>query len=368
MQSVEKHNYAFISYSHQDAQMAKWLQRKLESFKLPTEIHNEFEDSRYLRPVIRDKTDFDSGILSDSIVGHLAQSKFLIVICSPHSAQSDWVSREIRTFIDWGRIEYIIPFIVAGEPNAGGGKECLPKSLIDHVAAHPDEELLGISVAEVGREKAFIRVVSRMLGVSFDELWKRHKRERHRRLGFAAVGTLLVSLFFYTGAVPVSLTISLHDSKHKLPMAKNGLLMINGAEYPLNSLDTTITIQDYPGYYRGQSVEVAFKADYYEILSMNERITFGTKQLLEICLKRDSTFAIFSGTITDENEVPIQGARVTIDNKETLSNADGFFLITFSVDEQSEFKPIKITKPNYHDISREDECPSNNLKYIMHMK
>ena len=364
----EKHNYAFISYSHQDAKMARWLQKKLESFKLPTEIHNEYEDSKYLRPIVRDKTDLDAGVLSDELAQHLAQSKFLIVVCSPNSATSDWVSREVQAFIDWGRIEYIIPFVIAGEPYSGGANESLPQSLIDHVSYNPDQELLAVNIAEVGKEKAYVRVVSRMLGVSFDELWKRHQRDRRRRFRFVATGTLCAALLFYAGAVPVSLTISLIDPKHDLPMPENGLLSINGAEYSLNVLDTTITIQDYPGYFRGHNLEVSFKADYYEPISMRERITLGTKQRFEICLRRDSTFAVFAGTVVDDSDAPISGAYVCIENKEALTNAEGFFKITFSVEKQSEFKPIKITKSNYQDIYREDESPSKDLMYILHKK
>lgn len=362
----EKHNYAFISYSHQDVKMAKWLQKKLESFKLPTEIHNEFEDSKYLRPVIRDKTDFDSGILIDSIVGHLAQSKFLVVICSPHSAQSDWVSREVQAFIDWGRIEYIIPFIIAGNPNVGGSDECLPQSLIKHVAAHHDDELLGISIAEVGREKAFIRVVSRMLDVSFDELWKRHERERRRKAYYSSAVAICTAIAFYCGAVPVSLTIKLTDAKHNLPLPEKGLLMINEAEYSFSSLDTTITIQDFPGYFRGQNVDITFSAEYYESLSMAYRVTLGTKQSINIALKRDSTFSIYAGTVMDDNNDPVQGAKVVIDGLNTMTNTEGRFKIVFPVLRQSEFKPIRISKPGYCDIYREDECPSDDLKYIIH--
>ena len=50
-----KNCYAFISYNHRDIKAAKWLHKKLESYKLPTEIHNEYEDSKYLRPVCRDQ-------------------------------------------------------------------------------------------------------------------------------------------------------------------------------------------------------------------------------------------------------------------------------------------------------------------------
>lgn len=44
-----KRNYVFISYKHNDVKWAKWLQKKLEWYRLPTEIHNEFSSSRFIQ-------------------------------------------------------------------------------------------------------------------------------------------------------------------------------------------------------------------------------------------------------------------------------------------------------------------------------
>lgn len=364
----EKKNYAFISYSHQDVKMAKWLQKKLEAYRLPTEIHNEFEDSRYLRPVIRDRTDFDSGVLKDELSEHLSQSKYLIVICSPHSAESEWVSREVQAFINWGRIEYIIPFIITDETYIGGGNKCLPKSLIDHVTKYPDDELLGISIAEVGREKAYIRVVSRMLGINFDELWQRHERERRRRLCLWTIAILCASVLFYLFAMPISLTVNIRDANHHLPMPEKALLTVNGADYPLSGLDTMIIVKDIPGYLRGQQLDVKFSADYYETLSLQHQVSVGMNQDIVINLKRDSTFAVFAGTVVDISETPIQDAEVAVADQKTTTDADGKFRIVFPVVVQSEVKPIKITKKGMISIYREDESPSEYLQYIMHQR
>jgi hypothetical protein len=101
------------------------------------------------------------------------------------------------------------------------------------VSKYPNRELLGISTAEVGREKAFIRVVSRMLDVSFDELWKRHERERRRRIIAWGIGTPIVAGLLYYLAIPVSLEIQIMDDNHHLPMPKDAVLIVANAEYPL---------------------------------------------------------------------------------------------------------------------------------------
>lgn len=356
--------YAFISYNHNDIKVAKWLHKKLESYKLPAEIHNEFEDSKFLRPVFRDQEDLNTGILSNELRKHLESSKYLIVICSPNSAKSEWVSNEVKTFIEWGRLEYIIPFIIDGVPNSD--EECFPMVLRDYTKIHPEQELLGININEVGREKAFVRVVSRMLGVSFDELWKRHERAKRKKIVTWSIGIPIFIMLFYYLAIPVTLTVSIRDAKHNLPMPENALLVVNGAEYSLHSLDTTLAIQDVPGYYRGQRLSVSFSATYYQPLRDNVGMGFGLRHAINIDMQRDSTFAIYEGTIMNDDGQPVAKAEITIGDSVTQSDSDGHFRIVFELDSQSKTKAINIKKEGMKDINRTDECPSNELKYVMH--
>lgn len=192
-------NYAFISYKREDEHLAKWLQRKLERYRLPAVIRTETPSApKYIRPVFRDNTDLTGGVLADNLRRELDDSRFLIVICSPAATRSEWVNKEVQTFIDEGKADHIIPFVVDGTPRAANpAEECFPEALRNLSA---EDELLGINVAEVGREKAFIRLVATMLGVKFDSLWQRHKR-RIRRLritaGAVAAVALLAGIFVY---------------------------------------------------------------------------------------------------------------------------------------------------------------------------
>ena len=171
--------YAFISYQRKDEKWAKWLQRKLENYKLPVANAKDAADkkSKYIRPVFRDKTDLTAGPLPDALKEALRQSRYLIVICSPNAVESPWVNEEVETFTKAGRTESVIPFIVDGEPYSKKGvNECFPDAIKD---IPKDKEPLGVNIHENGKERAFIRTVAYMLNVKFDELWNRF--ERHRR-------------------------------------------------------------------------------------------------------------------------------------------------------------------------------------------
>ncbi len=182
--------YAFISYKREDEKWAKWLQKKLENYKLPTVIRKEIPRlPKRIRPVFRDKTDLGAGLLTESLKSELSRSQYLIVICSPQAAQSEWVGNEINAYIEMGRTDHIIPFIVYGDPNSKDAVlECFHPVIREKMP-----EPLGINIQEIGKEQAFIKVVAKILGLRFDSVWNRHRRSMIRkRIVMACVAFLIL--------------------------------------------------------------------------------------------------------------------------------------------------------------------------------
>ena len=194
---------AFISYKREDEKWAKWLQYRLEHYKLPTSVRKEKPSlPERVRPVFKDTTDLAGGVLEKKIKEALSSSKYLIVICSPRAAQSPWVCKEVQEFIDSGREEFIIPFIIDGEPNSKDiSNECFPTNLRNLGGSR---ELLGININELGREAACIKVIARILGLHFDSLWQRYQRgKRSTLLSLFCILLLLILI-----SIEVIITIS----------------------------------------------------------------------------------------------------------------------------------------------------------------
>lgn len=191
----EKQEYfAFISYKREDEKWAKWLQHKLEHYKLPSTIKKRNTTfPKNLRPVFKDTSELASGVLADEIYIALKNSRYLIVICSPRAAQSEWVCKEVQTFIDLGRTKKIIPFIIGGKAFAEKPEEeCFPTALLQLPS---EQELLGININDMGKEAAVIKVIAQMLGLKFDTLWQRHQKEKARRTTILiAVAVFLVTV------------------------------------------------------------------------------------------------------------------------------------------------------------------------------
>lgn len=360
-------SFAFISYSHHDMAVAKWLQRRLEGFKLPTEIYNEIDaQSRYLRPVFRDESDLDTGILGDELRKHLEESKYLILICSKNSAESKWVSDEAKAFVEIGRLDRIIPLILSD--GTSPERELFPTYLRELFDKEPQKELLGINLHEAGREKALIRIVSRMIDVSFDELWKRHEREKRRRIIVSSMFSAVTMFLVYIFAVPISMIVHVSSEKYDLPEPEMLTVQVNNAEYVVDKVDTVLSGIRLPGYYRVKSIYIATNARYYKGIDTVWHAGLGAYANLFLSLKRDSTFAFFAGKVLDDNLDPLEDVTVKVAGYDDVTDAYGRFEIVLPIEQQKEEQRVNLTKDGFVSVQLEDESPGKSLVYVLHRK
>lgn len=186
--------FAFISYKRDDEEWAIWFQHEMENYHLPVSLNGREDLPDNFRPVFRDVDELKAGNLPKQIYEALSSSTFLIVICSPHSAKSEWVNKEIMDFIEIGKnkgidnVQNIFPFIVEGTPHAkNNAEECFPDALRN--LSDVDERIGGnvnegvhkgtSDVNDIGRDKAFVKVLAGMLPkVSFDDLWNRYEHDK----------------------------------------------------------------------------------------------------------------------------------------------------------------------------------------------
>lgn len=170
--------YAFISYQSKDREWARWLHGKLENFHLPATIARRRMPDKGFRPLFLDEVELAGGNLSAKINKALEDSRYLIVICSTNSAKSEWVDKEVKIFIDSGRIDKILPIIIDGTPYAERAvQECFVPAL--RSLKGTKDEILGIN-AQGSKDIAFIKIAAELLNVSFDTLWQRHEKEKEQ--------------------------------------------------------------------------------------------------------------------------------------------------------------------------------------------
>ena len=230
--------FAFISYNSKDTAWGKRLQKKLEHYRMPSALCNEHGWQRTpIKPVFFAPTDIQPGGLSEELKDRLKASQHLIVICSPNSAKSKWVGREIEFFHNLGRTKNIHFFIIEGTPHSGNpDTECF-NPVIEHLGL---PEILGANIHEkasrlpwVNRERAYVQLISKLLGVEFDAIWQRHKRRMARKVAAWVIGAIVIicTLFaVWKANQPVDVAIHLNEaSVHngQLPPLKDAVITLN---------------------------------------------------------------------------------------------------------------------------------------------
>lgn len=218
---------AFLSYSHADARWAQWLHRRLEAYRVPSRLVGAAGPDGPIGPrlgtIFRDRDELPtSGDLSATIREALSESAALIVVCSPAAARSRWVGSEVQAFQALGRGDRIACFVVDGEPGASAyASACFPASLTAPDADGIVHEPLAADARPQGdgRDRAFLRLVAGLLGVSYDVLARRETQHRQRRL-LAITTASLVGMAIAVG-LAVTARVARNDAQRRQAQAED---------------------------------------------------------------------------------------------------------------------------------------------------
>ena len=209
---------AFLSYSHNDAHWARWLLRRLESYRVPARLVGTHGRAgaipAKLGAVFRDRDELPTaGDLSSTIREALSESDALIVICSPSSARSQWVEAEVRAFMAQGRSDRIFCFIVEGDPAVDN---CFAPATIEDgriplaADARPEGD---------GKDRAFLKLVAGILGVGYDALVQRETQRRNRRLAIVTAAAL--AGMTVTSGLAITAHVARNDAQRRQAQAED---------------------------------------------------------------------------------------------------------------------------------------------------
>jgi tetratricopeptide (TPR) repeat protein len=210
--------WAFLSYSHHDKLVARRLQRQLETYRLPRRLVGretaEGPVPARASPVFRDRDELHAGAdLKASVQEALSRSRWLIVVCTPDSARSPWVNREIIEFKRLRGERHVLALIARGEPFASDmpgreAEECFPPALRRALTADglPEGEPLEPIAADMrkqgdGAQRAVLKLLAGMVGVGFDDLVRRDMQRRVRWLSALAAASVVGVMVFALMAV-----------------------------------------------------------------------------------------------------------------------------------------------------------------------
>lgn len=209
------HYDAFISYRHSpvDSKIAAEIQHRLEHFTVPRSIQKKTGKKKINR-IFRDKEELPiTSDLNDDIAEALANSDYLIVICSPRTGESVWVEREIETFLHTHTRHQVLTILAEGEP-----ADTIPEILrYDETMDPVTGETRRVPVEPLScdwrvpsrqaRREELPRLAAALLGCAYDELRQRQRQYRLRRLTAVLSAALVVSLCLSVYFVRTSMMI-----------------------------------------------------------------------------------------------------------------------------------------------------------------
>ena len=353
MNNVFKY-YAFISYNAKDTSWGKKLQKKLEHYKLPSTLCSEHGwERKPIKPVFFAPTDIQPGGLSNELQERLKASQNLIVICSPNSAKSEWVGKEIEFFYNLGRTNNIHFFIVEGTPHSGNPEtECF-NPVIDKLGL---PEILGANIHEkiyrrpwLNEERAYVQLVSKLLGVEFDTIWQRHKRQLIRKvlawcLGSVAVIAALVLV--WRANQPFETEVRFNEaSAHnaQLPPLHNAIVTLTldneSKTDTIRALDGRCTFTNIPHRFLNQPAHITVTCsdwlDTDTVVALSQELTLDFNR--DPSVYGNILFRLWN--INDEETVP--HAKVDIEGFEALSDEDGMISLSIPLERQRKAYKIK---------------------------
>lgn len=183
---------AFISYSHRDRKVAEWLHRALETYRAPRDLARSGVD---LRPIFRDRDELSaSADLSNAIRDALDLSDALIVLCSPASAASRWVNREVEYVLNAGGLNRVVCVVAPDTPAASPLAQVLPPSLRAALPEGVEPLAVDLRPHADGKRLARLKIAARLLDVSLDQLIQRDARRRLRMMTAFSAAVALVAL------------------------------------------------------------------------------------------------------------------------------------------------------------------------------
>lgn len=341
--------YAFISYCHKDKKMAVNIQRKLESYHLPSFIRKQKQSIPKKIKVYRDDTDAETGEeLPEVLKKALKQSKFLLLLCTAESARSHWVGWEIQIFIELNRRNNIIPIIIDGEPYSDNPeKECFHINLIKSFPKRlgtDNAEILGVKIRNdiprfafftqyVENERAFIRIIARLWSIPLGILWRKHKIHLIKRWLSRILSIILFILCIYIvwwHNKPMDISVNIEEitpHNNNLPEGDEGeLIMLVGKDTirkEVYGVNHSVSFHQIPGAFLNTDAQLLFHMYGFNDIDTIIRLTNN----LNVSISRNiDIYGFVKGHVRDaRTDLYLSNCVVEIESITSVTDTHGYF-------------------------------------------
>jgi hypothetical protein len=256
------------------------------------------------------------------------------------------VGKEIAYFHSLGRTKNIHFFIVDGVPHSGNPEtECF-NPVVQELGL---PEILGANIHEkihrwawLNKERAYVQLISKLLGVEFDSIWQRHKRLMMQKiagwcLGLLIVITSLVGVWIVNQAVEVKIT--LHETSvnnSNLPPLENAVVILK-LDNEVKT-DTVLTWGDcavfpnIPSRFMNQKVGITFECQ--DFLPIDTALILSPEMTLDIKRNPEPYGNVRTQIYSSEDERGVSEVTICIEGDTLVSDANGYISTFIPLEKQ----------------------------------
>lgn len=378
MEQKEYKYFAFISYKSDDLSEAWSLKKKLDGYKLPTLLCKQYHKERKpTHEAFLDKTNIQPGELTKELRENLDNSHYLIVVCSPRSATSEYVTAEIEWFTRNGREYEVFLFIIESDPTkielsfnpairkVEGQWEARDRK---EGRKYVKREILGVNIKEkdvdkmffiyrwpiigswLQRERAYMQLISRLLHLEFEQLWSYQKIRLAEKVIAWIVGMIFVlSALFYTAYInkSVDITASLKEisiHNEQLPPLKDAVVTLMLGDKTevdtIHSIDEKVLFREIAHKHLGKQVRVFVRCQNFIDI---DTVFVLTKDVVLNIHRNPSVYGDIQIRLWNpEKEEPVSNVELKVAGQTTTSDNEGRVAL---------FIPLKKQQESYHIVA-----------------
>lgn len=372
MEETKTYRYfAFISYKSDDLKEAWALKKKLDGYKLPTVLCKQYEiDRKPTNEVFLDKTNIQPGDLTQELKDNLDNSHYLIVVCSPRSANSDYVTAEIEHFTREGRENEMFLFIIESDPkNIDASFNPAIKEAERRWSERDGEkrEILGVNIKEkdvdklffiyrwpvigalLQRERAYMQLISRLLNLEFEQLWSYQRIRFAERIVAWIVGLIIVlGAISYTAYInkDIDITTRLRETSfhnEQLPPLKDAVVTIlfdkKTEVDTIPSLNESRVFTNVPRRYLNKKTRV--KISCQDFMDVDTMVVLTKEVFLDI-QRNPSRYGDVHFRLRDsDNEKGVPNIELEIAGQKVISDNTGYVSLFIPLEKQQTRYSIK---------------------------
>ena len=364
--------FAFISYKSEDLSEAWKLKKKLDSYKLPAILCKQYAKERKpTKEAFLDKTNIQPGSLNDELRKNLDSAHYLIVVCSPRSAKSEYVQSEIEWFSRNGREDQIFLFIIESDPKNIGAS--LNPAILDAQKKWSsrdgeDKQILGVNIKEkyvdrmfflyrmpfigqwLQRERAYMQLISKLLNLDFAQLWSYQRIRIIEQVIAWIIGVILfmgaVAYTWYSNQ-PIDITVTLNEKttyNECLPSLKNANVTIeleNGKTETevVPSLNDSALFSELA--HKHLNEEVRIKAECVDYLPVDTVLNL-TRNIRLNMYRDPDVYGKIQCRILNTEGKPLIHQSVMISGMTTTSDEEGMISLDVPIGQQQMNYPVYI--------------------------